>query len=420
MRKCFWLGGLVFFLLVSLSCNLLGQQASETEEVAASASAPAPTASSPPASPTTSPSTTLTPTETPTPAPYPDDTPLPQALAAPLASAPQFTQLDMLTELDGWAISEQAVLRTTDGGLSWYDLTPAGVTDLGYGTGFTALDDQRAWLLVGDPADPVNAGTLYHTTDGGLNWQAIPVPFGSGALSFVNPQQGWLMLSLGVGAGSMAVAVFRTEDGGSNWQQVYTNDPNLPEAGDSLPLGGLKSGITALDRQTAWVYGTIYAPGQVYLYKTVDGGQSWMQQSLPLPANAENSEIVVEGPAFFSLQDGLLALRLYGEAARVALYWTRDGGITWQLAPALVPEGRQVVMVDMQTAFIWDGRGFPHTRDGGNSWQAGPPNLDFGDQFASMDFVNASTGWVLIADAEGQRSLYKTTDAGQTWFQLNP
>ena len=74
----------------------------------------------------------------------------------------------------------------------------------------------------------------------------------------------------------------------------------------------------------------------------------------------------------------------------------------------------------MQTAFVWDGRGFPHTTDGGRSWQAAPPNLDFGDQFASMDFVNATTGWVLTADAEGQRSLHKTTDGGRTWFQLNP
>ena len=67
------------------------------------------------------------------------------------------------------------------------------------------------------------------------------------------------MADLGVGAGSMAVSVFQTKDGGATWTRAYTNDPNLEGAGDSLPLGGIKDMLVPLDMNTAWIGGVIYS-----------------------------------------------------------------------------------------------------------------------------------------------------------------
>jgi photosystem II stability/assembly factor-like uncharacterized protein len=38
----------------------------------------------------------------------------------------------------------------------------------------------------------------------------------------------------------------------------------------------------------------------------------------------------------------------------------------------------------------------------------------------SMQFVNATTGWVLTSDASSHRSLYKTIDGGNTWTTIIP
>ena len=65
-------------------------------------------------------------------------------------SSPGITSLHMINELDGWAISESAVLRTPDGGSTWYTVSPQGATEFGYGTANTFLNAFQAWVMVTD------------------------------------------------------------------------------------------------------------------------------------------------------------------------------------------------------------------------------------------------------------------------------
>jgi hypothetical protein len=108
-------------------------------------------------------------------APYADDTPSPPTLPAPVVSSPGVTSLHMLKELDGWAITDNAILRTTDGGSTWYNVSPQGVTNFGYSTGNTFLNASQAWVLVADANDPMGSGMLYRTSDGGLTWTFYPL-----------------------------------------------------------------------------------------------------------------------------------------------------------------------------------------------------------------------------------------------------
>ena len=212
--------------------------------------------------------TTVPPTLT----PYPD-TPAPEAIDGPHVESPSLAELHFLNELDGWALSESQIVRTNDGGLNWYDVTPSDIQGTNYPGEIFVLDKNHAWLQKADSNNYPNNGLLYRTSDGGLNWAVSSTPFSEGGLSFLNPNQGWALANLGVGAGSNTVAVFQTTNGGETWTRTYINDPNSPEAGDSLPLGGIKSGIVPNNMQTAWVSGVIYASGTVYLYRTDDGGE---------------------------------------------------------------------------------------------------------------------------------------------------
>ncbi len=353
-----------------------------------------------------------------TPAPFPDDTPLPPTIAAPTVSSPDITTLRMLNELDGWAISESDILRTTDGGSTWYNVSPPGVTDLGFGTGHTFLNTSQAWVVVAEASDPFGSGLLYRTDDGGLTWMVYPVPFGGGDMAFIDETHGWMMVPLGAAAGSMAIAIYTTDDGGETWAQTYTNDPNLTNAGDSLPLGGIKNNLTPLDADTAWVGGVTYSLETFYLYKTTDGGQTWAPQTIPTAPGMQDTEVAVDiGPIFTTSSDGILPLRFTGETLRTGFYATHDGGDTWEFV-TFMPGAGAVDFVSPTDGFFWTGEQFFVTANGAQTWTSVNPDVLFGDTFIGMDFVNTHTGWVWTYDETGQYGLYKTTDGGATWFPM--
>jgi photosystem II stability/assembly factor-like uncharacterized protein len=355
-----------------------------------------------------------------TPSPYPD-TPSPAQINAPLVEAPSLDSIHFLNELDGWGATETQIVRTNDGGITWHNVTPSNLSEAGYAIEMFVLDNSHVWLQKPDDTNYPNSGTLYRSTDGGITWTNFTTPFSGGHLSFIDTNNGWMLADLGAGAGSNAVAVFQTSDGGENWKQTYTNDPNIPNASDSLPLGGIKNGLTPFNMQTAWVYGVTYASGAVYLYRTDDGGANWKQESIPLPAGAENAELVFEQLRFVSPTDAFLSMRLASSELMLAVYVSHDAGNTWSLTPTLIPNGFMSDFISAQEAVIYNGEQFYVTRDAARTWMIIPPDIKFSETFAGMDFVNASSGWVITMDpTNNQSSLYRTQDGGATWLPVVP
>ncbi len=355
-----------------------------------------------------------------TPAPYPNDTPLPPTLPAPVVSSPGIISLHMFNELDGWAIAEDAILRTTDGGYTWYNLSPRGETVFGYGVASAFLNASQAWVLISDADDPVGSGTLYRTSDGGITWNPVPVPFSSmGQLDFVDENHGWMLLDLGAGAGSMGVAILRTSDSGVTWTETFSHEPGEIAGSDSLPLGGLKTAFTPLDENTAWVGGVTYAPETFYFYKTVDGGNTWSPQTITPPPGTQGNDIAVDSPpVFFSPKEAILTFRFMGENFRTGFYVTQDGGVTWEFV-SLMPGSGSVDFVSASDGFFWTGEQFFFTEDGAQTWTSVSSDVLFGESFAGMDFVNTHTGWIWTYEETGLRGLYKTTDGGKTWILLD-
>jgi photosystem II stability/assembly factor-like uncharacterized protein len=321
----------------------------------------------------------------------------------------------MVDEKNGWGINDTDVLRTDDGGVTWHKVSPANPGALGYSVTADFLDELDGWMLVPDPNNML-AGTLYRTSDGGASWSSSPVPFGGGDLHFLDLKHGWMMASLGAGAGSMAVAILQSSDGGTTWTQTYTDDPNQPGAGDTLPLGGLKDGLTPIDMQTAWVGGVTYAPGVIYLYQTQDSGHSWKLIPVTTPAGYEQAQLETLGPSFVMQGTAYLPVTLASQNGELeAIYSTHDGGTNWLQTPTLIPFGGKMEFVSPTDGFVWNGTEFYVTKDGARSWTTIKPDVTFGDSFSGMDFVSTNTGFVVTSDATSTRILYKTTDGGATW-----
>lgn len=356
-----------------------------------------------------------------TPAPYPDDTPLPAKIDAPVVESPTLTAIQFVNSLDGWGVTETEIVRTNDGGITWYNVTPTDISETGFAVDLFVLDNDHVWMQTPDFSNYPNSGLQYHTTDGGVNWNSVSVPFSRGDIKFLDQNNGWALADLGVGAGSNAVAVYQTTDGGTTWNQSFVNDPNNSNAGDSLPLGGLKFGITPLNITSAWVYGTIYAPGTAYLYRTDDSGHLWKQASVSLPEGADAAELSIEQVKFVTPTDGFLVMRMTSDSVNLAVYVSNDGGNTWSLTPTLIPVGGPADFLSVEEAVIYNGSQFYVTRDAARTWSIIPPDVNFSDTFAVMDFVDPNTGWVITMDpTTGHRSLYRTGDGGAIWSPIVP
>lgn len=119
--------------------------------------------------------------------------PLPAGISAPLIDSPSIIFIKMLDEVYGWGVTETEIVSTNDGGITWYNVTPPGLTDVGYSVSTDFLDRTHAWVQAADPNNYPNGGALYRTTDGGITWASSETPFSAGDMKFVDADNGWMM-----------------------------------------------------------------------------------------------------------------------------------------------------------------------------------------------------------------------------------
>jgi len=344
-----------------------------------------------------------------TPGPGPTQTPPPGGGVA----SPFIRQLYMKDTFNGWAIGDSYLLRTTNGGTTWTNVTPPNATFANGATGFF-FSSSTGWLLTGE-------SKLYRTTNGGLKWTAYSVPFSSGYIQFTDSYHGFVLYGLGSGMNKQAVALYKTNDGGATWIKNYDNTPTLPTPGTSLPFSGHKNGMTFRDSLAGWVGGDIPMDGYFYFYRTTDAGKNWSRQSLSIPAGYESAFMTLTAPTFFGTSNALLPVWMGRTEGRdLATYTTTNGGISWTKTAGFAKGAEFVDYVSTKDGFTWDHSGiFQVTHNAGGSWTPVTPNINFGDDFRGMDFVSTTTGWVIQNHTGGYTSLYKTINGGATWTLLS-
>ncbi len=331
-------------------------------------------------------------------------------------STPNIQGLQMLDPNNGWALSETGVLRTADGGHTWHNAAPAGMSGRPNGSFF--MDESHAWVIAAS-AD-MTSGTLYRTIDGGATWESISVPFGGASIDFIDPLTGWALAGLGYALSHEAVAVFRTSDGGITWSRVFTDDPTAPDTSDTLPFAGDKNGLTALDADHAWVAGSEPVSDFIYLYSTQDAGKTWSSQNPPLPAAFAGAMTNAYPPHFFNSTDGVLTVGVYADSPVTLLYLTKDGGKNWS-AVQPVPVNGRVSMPSFTDFFVWDGGPSLYaSQDSGFTWSSVNTNVNFPNELVSFQFVDPTTGWAVTSDANSQYKLYQTTNGGASWNVIVP
>lgn len=127
------------------------------------------------------------------------------------------TQVDFVDEQHGWAVGENALLRTVDG-VTW--------TTVGEPSGAVLGEVHFVSPLVGYGLAAPSSGaskTLYQTRDGGLRWVAMQSPVVPLGVSANSAGDLWL-------AGTDSL--WRSRDGGAMWTEVLDR---VPDAFASVP-----------------------------------------------------------------------------------------------------------------------------------------------------------------------------------------
>ncbi|GEM_PF-589658 len=340
--------------------------------------------------------------------PTPTSTPTPGVVIP----NPFIRTLYMLDASNGWATGDAYALRTSDGGLTWYNVLPEVAP-----AGAFFLNPATGWVIS-------RSGTLYRTNNGGIQWTQFALPFWNESLQcylhFLNNSEGFLLSGSPIGMFKYPISLYQTSDGGASWALKFAHAPGQDSG--SLPLGGYKYGVTFRDALNGWINGGDYpTQGYFYLFRTSDGGLTWSHVQPALPTGYESAYISIGNPKFFDARQAVLPVWLRAGAGHdLFLYATYDGGNTWAPSTGFARGVDAVDIISMNSAISWGNAGnFYVTNNAGQSWVPLTPNINFGDGYRSIDFVSNSIGWLIQAPGHGSTPLYRTLDGGQTWTLLS-
>ncbi len=336
------------------------------------------------------------------------------------------TYIHMIDGTVGWADSTNALWHTTDGGVTWTDATPPGGFVGTYGdesaTDFFTIRDaafltgRRAWVAG-------MSATISRTNDGGHTWLRVRVPLAIATiaqLTFIDPLHGWALARGDAAAGSQAVQILRTVDGGVTWTSISLTEYGHETPG-SLALVGGKSGLGFRDPKVGFATGSGPLPGVAVLSMSPDGGQTWQSHALPVPPGYSQDVLTTGPPYFFTVRDGVLPANV---RPHQFFYATHDGGRTWA-AGAELPAGSTWSFADPVHGWALD-EGSTRllvTRDGSRRWTVLPSNLSglAGGDSGILDFVTTNVGFALISRPNPMsNALLKTVDGGHIWRVMHP
>jgi photosystem II stability/assembly factor-like uncharacterized protein len=211
-----------------------------------------------------------------------------------------FTDISFLTINHGIAIprKKDSIFRTTDAGNNWqreyspncfggsYGFPDVYFTDsmTGYSPGFKTTDAGATWVLqngalnsfpytpsaitfINDSTGIVAGnnywGQNYKTTNRGINWTPVNVPFHSWEILSMHMADAQTGYCTGIKYATVQEAeILKTTDSGNNWTSIYTT-----------PLTSLLLSVFCTDTSICYAVGT-----KGTILKTINGGTTWTSQ----------------------------------------------------------------------------------------------------------------------------------------------
>ena len=320
-----------------------------------------------------------------------------------LAVHPQNPDLIYMNAYDG------GVFRSEDGGRTWVDAS-------------SGYSGSQSWDIVVDPGNPshvvvASKNGVHASFDGARTWQ------GRNTDGFLN---NLLSVALGPTAeqnilvGSEISGWIRmTTDGGDRWQQV------LPPLGVDKPkerISIYQIVFSASHPSTVYAATGIAAmtlgidreiPGRG-VYKSTDGGRSWLAVNKGLEAAGWNVLSIAVSPQNADL--------VYAGTLDHGVFRSDDGGLTWVKKSSGIPVGEiRFIAVDPNDSNViyagTENAALCKSLDGGNSWKSSSAGME---PEASVRSIVIDPGHPEVIYAADRRTgVYRSADSGKTWVPIN-
>ena len=298
-------------------------------------------------------------------------------------------------------------MKTQDGGITWaiqqygleYDLTDVCFVDANTG-----------WIVNGSWTYPDSTNFILHTSDGGINWvqQTYSLVYGAGLLSvyFVDAHIGY--------AAGYYNSVFKTTDGGENWQLKIANTGSK-----------VITDIHFVDANKGWVTqhrqdlpkvnndGSVGFSEEGQILNTVDGGNTWTVQMDTLNAYLFGITFL---DSSFGFAVGETPANPYGSGSGMGIILgTEDGGTNWTIINTGISMGWESTFKDF--CFTNGRNGILVGNSGvilkssniGEIWDF-KLNGTMND-LRGLAFTNASNGFAVGAAG----TILRTTNSGTMW-----
>lgn len=214
-----------------------------------------------------------------------------------------------------------AVHQTTNGGLTWNDMTPAGsFTNAASFVNIVAFVTPSVGIIMGDPV-----GTdfeIWRTTNGGTSFTKVP---GANIPNAQSGEYGTVNIYEKYGAndiwfGTTKNRVFHSNDGGLNWtvSTAITSTLGAAQFVTDIAFSDASNGLMTC------YFGPSATTASITLWNTTNGGATWSQIPTISAQMGQNDFAAVKGvPGMYgSCSNGATAAAQY-------LSYSTDNGVTW-------------------------------------------------------------------------------------------
>lgn len=328
-----------------------------------------------------------------------------------------YSDLFMVNETTGWVIKNNAVLRTINGGVYWNDVSPynkANDTQPVASTYF--YDGNIAWISLEKDLNDGNKLIVYHTTDGGKHWSKELLPTieawegsGSEIINFIDPLNGFILVTSLPSLGLMDKSIYKTKDGGKSWLRIGKITDKIA----SYPTG-----MTFKNTLEGWITSSNHGQNYILTFKTDDGGYSWHKENLKMVSAYKDYYTNSYPPIFLDNEKkaAIIPIEYVKDESRFIIpYLSSNGGHTWNAVKIFnnhmfscfdFINEKQWFAIDIKDNKLYE------TNNGGNSWIEVSQNEIF-KRIKTLDFVTTQIGW-----AAGDNTFISTNDGGKTWNDI--